>query len=122
MKLNHLLLAAAGFFFLILGAIGVALPVWPTTPFILLAAGCFASTPKLYARIMNIPFFNQYIRNYREGRPLPKRTVLQSLVFLWAMLLISARHVSTLWIIILLAVVGVGVTIHILCIAKGRKA
>lgn len=121
MKTKHILLAVAGFLFLLLGAVGVVLPVLPTTPFVLLAAACFASNPKLYARVMKIPFFREYISNYREGRGLPKRTVIQSLVFLWGMLLVSALYIRTPWIIACLALVGTAVTIHILHIAKGKK-
>ncbi|NLF80547.1 MAG: DUF454 domain-containing protein [Clostridia bacterium] len=121
MKLKHILLAAAGFFFLILGAAGAVLPILPTTPFVLLAAACFASNPRLHDRMMKIPFFREYISNYREGRGLPKRTVIQSLVFLWAMLLVSALYIRILWVAACLALVGAAVTIHILHIAKGKK-
>lgn len=121
MRLRHLLPVAAGFLFLALGALGVALPILPTTPFVLLAGGCFASTPRLQAWMMKIPFFNQYLRNYREGCRLPRRTVIQSLVFLWGMLLISAFHMRAPWMAALLAAVGICVTVHILWIARGRK-
>ncbi len=121
MNLKNVLLAGAGFLLLAMGAVGLVLPVWPTTPFVLAAAGCFVSTPKLHACVMKIPFVNEYIRNYEDKKGLPGKTVAISLIFLWTMLLISAFHIRTAWIICCLALVGIAVTAHILSIAKPRK-
>lgn len=121
MSAKSILLAGVGFVFLILGAIGLVLPVWPTTPFVLVAAGCFASTPKLHAWMMRLPFFSEYIRSYQEGKGISRKTVAISLIFLWSMLVISAFHIRTVWIVCCLAVVGIAVTIHIVWLAKGRK-
>jgi uncharacterized membrane protein YbaN (DUF454 family) len=115
-----LLLCGTGFLMLGMGAVGLVLPIWPTTPFVLLAAGCFASTPRLYARMLKIPFFNEYIRNYRERKGLRPRTVAISLVFLWSMLLVSALHIRALWAAVLLGLVGAAVTVHIVWIARAR--
>ncbi|MEA4893107.1 MAG: YbaN family protein [Peptococcaceae bacterium] len=121
MNIKNILLLGAGFLLLGMGAVGVLLPVWPTTPFVLAAAGCFASHPKLHQRMMRLPFFSEYIRNYQEKRGLPKKTVAVSLVFLWGMLLISALCIRKPWVLCILALVGAGVTVHILWISKARK-
>lgn len=120
-SIKTILLVCAGFLLLGMGMIGLLLPVWPTTPFVLAAAGCFASTPRLHARMMKLPFFRDYIQSYREKNGLPKKTVAVSLIFLWAMLLLSALLVSSLWLRLLLLMVGAAVTTHILWIAKPRK-
>ncbi len=65
MRIKPFLLNALGFLLLGLGAIGLLLPVWPTTPFVLAAAACFAGSPTIRARIMKIPFFREHIENYR---------------------------------------------------------
>ncbi len=121
MNLKNVLLAGAGFLLLAMGAVGLVLPVWPPTPFVLAAAGCFVSTPRLHARMMKIPFVNEYIRNYEDKKGLSRKTVAISLILLWGMLLISAFHIQTAWIICCLALVGTAVTAHILSIAKPRK-
>lgn len=121
MGIKNILRCTAGFFLLIMGGIGVFVPIWPTTPFILAAAGCFASTPKIYNRVMKIPFFNEYIRNYHNKQGLKPGTVIISLSFLWGMLLISAMHIRTLWSVILLSLIGTSVTIHILWVARKRN-
>lgn len=58
-----------GFLFLGLGFIGVFLPLLPTTPFILLAAGCFArSSERWYNWLLNNRTFGPMIRNWQQYR------------------------------------------------------
>lgn len=58
-----------GFLFLALAAAGVFLPVLPTTPFVLLAAACFArSSPRWHAWILANPAFGPLIRDWEARR------------------------------------------------------
>lgn len=50
-----------------LGVVGVVLPVLPTTPFMLLAAGCFAkSSPRLHGWLVTHPLFGPPLRDWAE--------------------------------------------------------
>ncbi|MBT8053798.1 MAG: YbaN family protein [Xanthomonadales bacterium] len=58
-----------GFVFLGLGALGVVLPLLPTTPFILLSAACFArSSEKWHRWLLANETFGPMIRNWEENR------------------------------------------------------
>jgi len=120
LQLKTLLLTALGFVFLGMGAIGIVLPVWPTTPFVLVSVACFSSTPHIKARILKIPVFREHIENYERRTGLPRKTVRTSLIWLWGTLLISMVLIREVWIIAFLILVGVSVTLHILAIAKPK--
>lgn len=120
MKLKALLLTSLGILLLILGAIGLVLPILPTTPFVLASAACLSSTPRLKAQIMKIKFFKEYIDTYKNRNGLSQKTVLISLTYLWAMLAISIFLVDVPWKIFLFIFIGIAVTIHILWVSRDR--
>lgn len=65
----------AGTVSLILGILGIFLPVLPTTPFLLLTAACYAKGSKrCYDWLMNNKHLGAYIRNWREKGVIPYRT------------------------------------------------
>ncbi|MEJ2383124.1 MAG: YbaN family protein [Xanthomonadales bacterium] len=58
-----------GFVFLAIGALGLLLPLLPTTPFILLAAGCFAqSSERMHRWILANRTFGPMVRDWNERR------------------------------------------------------
>lgn len=60
-----------GVFFVILGSAGVVLPGLPTTPFMLLAAACFArSSERFYNWVITNPIFGEQVLRYRTGHGL----------------------------------------------------
>ncbi len=120
MRLKTILLSGLGFVFLGIAAIGIFLPIWPTTPFVLLSAACVTSSPRIKARIMKIPFFNEHIQNYEQRCGLSRKTVRISMVWLWGMLCVSAVISKSFWVSVLLLIVGAAVTVHILCMAKAK--
>ena len=115
------LLTVLGLLLLVMGAVGIFLPVWPTTPFVIAAAGCLSCSPKLRAKIIKIPFFREHIENYRNRKGLDRKTVIFSLGFLWGMLLISMAVTRKLWIVLALSSVGVAVTAHLLWMARPKE-
>jgi uncharacterized membrane protein YbaN (DUF454 family) len=114
----RILLFLAGSLSLALGALGVVLPVLPTTPFLLLAALCFArSSDRAHAWLLANRVFGSQLRDYLEGRGISWRIKAGALVFLWAAIGVSiVMFVPVLWARILLGLIALAVTVHVVTI------
>jgi len=120
MRIKKWLYIALGFIFLALGVVGIVLPVLPTTPFVLLAAGCFSvGSKRADDWLRRSRLFGPYIENYRTKQGISIRRKIATLVFLWVGLVVSAVIVRTPLIFVVLGV-GVGVTVHVLMIRTKR--
>ena len=114
------LLIGAGTFCVGLGIIGVFVPILPTTPFLLLAAACYMrSSERFYQWLINNRIFGAYVRNYIEGRGMPVRIKIFTVVLLWLAIGLSITFgVQNTAIRVVLICVAIGVTIHIYLIKK----
>lgn len=114
---------AAGTLSLILGVVGIFVPLLPTTPFLLLTAALyFKSSPRLYDWLLRNRYLGIYIRNFREYKAIPLRAKIVSVALLWATIgYCVLAVVEALWLRLLLAAVAVGVTIHIWSYKTLRK-
>ena len=122
-KLKRQLLIAAGTLSLAVGIIGIAVPVLPTTPFLLLAAGCYLrSSPRFYNWLMTNRLFGAYIRNYIEGRGIPVKVKLFIIILLWAAIGVSIWLTANLTVTLILLIIATGVTLHIIFIRVKRKS
>ena len=117
-QLKQQVFVIAGTISLLLGIIGIIVPVLPTTPFLLLAAFCFIrGSNRLYTALLNNRFIGTYIRNYMEGRGMSRRMKIWTLSMLWVAISFTVFFASdSLVVKIILAVVLIGVTVHILMI------
>lgn len=108
-------LIALGSLSLALGFVGIAFPVLPTTPFLLIALYCYLrSSKRLYDWLIHHKLFGTYLYNYITYRAVPRRTKIAALVMLWAGLLTSIILVDLLYIRLILLGVGIAVSIHLL--------
>ena len=83
-KIVRTLWLIAGTICVVLGAIGIVLPILPTTPFLLAAAACYyKSSPRMHRWLLNNKWFGEYIRNYQEGKGLTIKTKITALSMLW---------------------------------------
>jgi uncharacterized membrane protein YbaN (DUF454 family) len=72
------------------GIIGIAIPLLPTTPLILLAAACFTRSSTRFNTWMHTNrVLGPYIRNYQEGNGLSIRAKILTIALLWASMIIS---------------------------------
>jgi uncharacterized membrane protein YbaN (DUF454 family) len=108
MAVSKVLFVIAGFLSLALGIVGIALPVLPTTPFLLAAAFCFLkSSKRLYRWIMTNKHFGPRIKRITETG-LTKREKISIYVFAFAMLtpvfiLTNSPHLRIFLVVLLIA-------------------
>jgi uncharacterized protein len=70
----RLVLFALGWFFVALGVVGIFLPLLPTTPFMILAAGLFArSSPRFERWLLDHPRFGKPLMDWRQQGAISRR-------------------------------------------------
>lgn len=106
----------AGTIFLALGAVGIVLPILPTTPFLLLAAASYyKGSERMHRWMLNNRWFGTYIRNYKEGKGISLRAKVFTLSLLWVVTGYSALFVVNLILVqMILLIIAVGVSIHVI--------
>ncbi len=120
--MKNLFYRILGILCVILGGIGIFLPVLPTTPFLLLAAWAFLrSSDRLYNWLMNHPVFGYYIKAYIKYKGVERKYKVFAISMLWITIGFSIYLVDKLWLEILLAFIAMGVTIHILSLRTLTK-
>lgn len=123
-KLIRALLLIGGTISLSLGAIGIFLPILPTTPFLLIAAACYLrSSERMHKWLLNNKWFGEYIRNYQEGRGIPLKTKIVAVTVLWVAMLYSAFIVLDEVFVAQVVLVGIalGVSIHLVRLPTFKK-
>jgi len=89
-RMVRALWCALGTFSLALGLIGIVIPGWPTTIFLIIAAACYArSSQRLYDRILANPVFGPHVRRFRETGGMPLRAKVIALAIMWPFVLFS---------------------------------
>lgn len=98
-----------------LGVIGIFLPVLPTTPFLLLAAACFArSSKRFYQWLVLHPRLGPWIKGYLDGEGLPLKGKVWALILMWASISFSLWIVPLWWARMAMLITALAVTIYIL--------
>jgi uncharacterized membrane protein YbaN (DUF454 family) len=113
--LKRRLFIAAGSISLVIGIVGIVVPLLPTTPFLLLAAYCYSrGSKRLSNRLLGNKLIGGYLKNYLEGRAMSLKAKIWSLSILWVVIGCTAAFVTDSLIIrIVLLAVGSGVTVHV---------
>lgn len=112
------LLWIAGTVALILGLIGVVLPGLPTTPFVLLAAACYAkASPRLHTWLLNHKLTGPMLRDWERDHSLTRRNkivAVGSMLLMVSFSIWSFRgRVIAQAVLVLLGVIGAWVVLRI---------
>lgn len=103
------LLIILGWLAVLLATLGVVLPLLPTTPFLLLAAWCFArSSPRFHHWLLYRSWFGSYLRHWQQHKALPPGAKWK------AVLVIVVTFAASLWLVNLWWVRGVLLAILII--------
>src|SRR4030095_14461973 len=115
-KTRRVFLTIVGLLSLMAGIVGIFVPIWPTTCFLLLSTACFSrSSDRLYRWMNTNSWFGGHVRQYRETGSVDSRVRILSLVSLWLSLLLSIALVkSSVWLLVVLLAIGVAVSVHLL--------
>lgn len=82
-KVKHYLLIILGWLFVILGIIGAVLPLLPTTPFLILALGCFAeSSPRFHTMLLNNKWFGPPLSQWEHSHTVKKETKQKAMLLI----------------------------------------
>ena len=114
-SIKKYLLLIIGTISLILGTIGIFIPLLPTTPFILLASFCYIrSSNRLYDWLINHKIFGKYIYDYLVHKSVKKSAKITAVSLIWFSLFFSFYIINNLYINLILLIIGILVSIHII--------
>lgn len=110
-----------GFLAVALAIVGVFIPGLPTVPFLLVALFCFErSSKKYHDMIMNNKYFGPVLQDYYSGKGLTLSVKIKAILFLSCGMIFSIYKIQNLHARIALAIVWLGVAIHIILL-KTKK-
>ena len=79
-----------GSFSVAMGVIGIFVPGWPTTIFLIIASYFYIrSSERLYEWLVNNKLLGVYIKNYLQGKGMPFKAKIISLSMMWIFGLLS---------------------------------
>lgn len=106
----------------LLGFIGIFIPIWPTTPFLIIASLCYVrSSEKAYQYLYHHKHFGAYLQHYYTKQGILRKEKIKAYIFLWISISISLFLTKSSVMNIMLIGILLCVTIHIMCI-KTREA
>ena len=102
------LFIAIGWICVASGAVGVVLPGWPTTIWIILATYFFArSSPRFYNWVMNHRVFGPLIRDWRDGKGMTARAKTVAVTTIILTISVSIAVIAVVWVKALLLAIMV---------------
>ncbi|MBE6367969.1 MAG: DUF454 domain-containing protein [Lentisphaerae bacterium] len=115
--MKQLIYRILAIFFIILGIIGIFLPVMPTVPFLLAALYFAADSPRLQYFLHHNILLKNYVECCQGKHVISKTQCRIALVLLWLSLIVSAILVQIWYCHLILLTVGLLVSWHLLHIS-----
>jgi uncharacterized membrane protein YbaN (DUF454 family) len=104
------------------GVAGIVLPLVPTTPFVILAAWCFArSSPDLRDRLLNSRLLGPSLRDWERDRAIARSSKVSASVLLACLVVLSIALQLPIWIVVLQMLAAVGVLLFLWTRSDARR-
>jgi len=109
----RILMISAGTLCLLIGLVGVVVPGLPTTPFLLLTAGCYIrSSDRLYRKLIQNRLVGGYITRWQKEKGLTLRAKWFSQILMWLMIMVSVVWmIDALIVKVIVILVGISGTL-----------
>ena len=112
--LKRALYVIAGTIFVVIGVLGIVLPILPGTPFLLLASACYLrGSKRLHRWLHEHRFLGPYLRAFEEGKGLPKRVKVIAIATMWIGISVTIVMFMQVWLALALVAIATGVTIYL---------
>lgn len=96
--MKKIILLIIGVITMSLGFVGIFLPVFPTTPFLLVALACFVnSSTKMHRFILENKYLGPYVKDYTSGNGIPMKAKWRAVSLIWITIGFSAIFVLDKW-------------------------
>lgn len=94
-KLKRAAFLTIGTIFFLVGFIGIIVPILPTTPFMILAAACFAKSSRdFHQTLLNNRWFGKELQYWEAKKAIKRNTKKRAT---WVVLLSFTISISILW-------------------------
>ncbi|QGH34231.1 DUF454 family protein [Gracilibacillus salitolerans] len=99
---------------LVIGLIGIIVPILPTTPLVLLAGFCYGkSSPRLHKWLVTNKYFGHYLADYKSGKGVPIRIKVFAVSIVWISVLFTLVVIPLFLVRIFMLGIAVVVTLFI---------
>lgn len=104
--MRKIILIITGWLAIALGTLGIILPLLPTTPFLLLAAWCFArSSPRFHHWLLWRSWFGSYLRFWQMHHAMPAGAKPRAIIFIMMTFALSLWVITRFWVRIVLLII-----------------
>lgn len=120
--MRKLFFVCCGHLALATGVMGIFLPILPTTPFVLLACGCYAKgSEKFSLKLRASKRFSQLISDWENHRSIPQRAKILGILMVAASVISTIVTVSMIAVKIAVGIIGVVVSLYLLSRPSRKK-
>jgi hypothetical protein len=115
MRLSQIVYSFFGWFFLVIGLLGVVLPGLPHTPFSLLSVWCFSKgSPRIHSWMLGNKYIGPSVRDWQQHKRISKKAKILAVIWIGLSISLSAYLVQKIELKAMLVAIGILVSVFIL--------